>query len=53
MQFLVKLIVPIPVLDVEGKLIFSFIVVFIFTLFCGASKGFMRAIEAIKAFEAP
>ena len=35
----------------EGKKLSE---IFIFTLFCGASKGFMKALKAfIKPFEAP
>ena len=42
------LFVPIP--DEEGKLT----QIFIFTLFCGASQGFMKAFKAfIKPFEVP
>ena len=39
---------PVPISDKEKKIIF------IFTLLCSASKGFMRALMAfIKPFEAP
>ena len=41
---------PVLILDEEKKLSY----IFIFTLLCGASKGFMKALKAfIKPFEAP
>ena len=45
-----KLTLPVTIPDKEKKLS----KIFIFTLLCGASKGFMRALKAfIKSFEAP
>ena len=44
------LILPVPIPDEEKKLT----EIFIFTRLCGASKGFMKVLEAfIKPFEAP
>ena len=44
------LTLPVPISDEEEKLSY----VFIFTLLCGASKGFMKALKAfLKLFEAP
>ena len=41
---------PVPIPDKEKKLTS----IFIFTLLCGASKGFMKALKAfIKPFEVP
>ena len=41
---------PVPILDEERKLIYTFI----FKLLCGASKDFMKALKAfIEPFEAP
>ena len=41
---------PVPIPEAERKLI----QVFIFTLLCGDSKGFMKALKAfIKSFKAP
>ena len=46
----VSLTLPIQILDEEKKLT----EIFIFTLFCGASKGFMKVLKAfIKPFEVP
>ena len=46
----VNLTLPTPIPDKEKKLT----QIFIFTLLCGASKGFMKAFKAfIKPFEAP
>ena len=43
------LTLPSPILDEEKKLNY----IFIFTLLCGASKSFMKALKAlIKPFEA-
>ena len=45
-----NLTLPVPIPDKEKKLSS----IFIFTLLCGASKGFMKAFKAfIKPFEAP
>ena len=44
------LTVPVPIPD-KGKKLTQ---IFMFTLLCGASKGFMKALESfIKSFEAP
>ena len=46
----VLLILPVPIPDEERKLTY----IFIFTLLCGAPKGFVKALKAlIKPFEAP
>ena len=46
----VLLTLPVPIPDEEKKLI----EIFIFTLLCGTSKGYMTALKAlIKPFEAP
>ena len=45
-----ELTFSVQILDEEGKLS----QIFIFTLLCGASKGFMKALKAfIKTFKAP
>ena len=43
------LIYPVAIPDKEKKLTS----IFIFTLLCGASKGFMKALKALKAFIKP
>ena len=49
-QFLNKLTLSAPIPDEEKKLAYTFI----FTLLCGASKGFRKALKAfIKPSEAP
>ena len=50
MYLKIQLTLPAPIPDKEKKLT----QIFIFTLLCGASKGFMKALKAfIKPFEAP
>ena len=44
------LTLPVPILDDMKKLTY----IFVFTLLCDASKGFMKALKVlIKPFEAP
>ena len=50
LTYFLFLIFPVPIPEAERKLI----QVFIFTLLCGDSKGFMKALKAlIKSFKAP
>ena len=50
LPFITVLTLPVPILDQDRKLIYFFI----FTLLCGASKSFMKALKAlIKPFEVP
>ena len=45
---------PVPIPDEERKVNLNFYFHFIFTLLCGASKGYIKALKAfIKPFEAP
>ena len=50
MSFFIKLTLPISIPNEEKILTY----IFIFTLLCSVSKGFMKALKAfIKPFEAP